>query len=141
MPAINNNVQNRKGFDFSVMAQKQFNKFYFGLGLVGTHIITNWKKFDETIDPSATQKHIEGQAIDALWGYNCLGFYSNDDFIITTNNGKTEYKLKDGLPEPKLGGNIQPGDLKYEDVNGDGIISNLDMIVLGNSGVFPGILV
>ena len=134
MPAINNNVQNRKGFDFSVMAQKQFNKFYFGLGLVGTHIITNWKKFDETIDPSATQKHIEGQAIDALWGYNCLGFYSNDDFIITTNNGKTEYKLKDGLPEPKLGGNIQPGDLKYEDVNGDGIISNLDMIVLGNSG-------
>ena len=51
-----------------------------------------------------------------------------------TTDGKKKYTLKDGLPKSMIGGNIQPGDLKYEDVNGDGIINNKDMVVLGKSG-------
>lgn len=134
-PAINNNIQNRKGLDFSVTAQKQLGKVHTTLGVVGTYLTTNWKKYDETIDPTATNKYTEGQALDALWGYKCLGFYTSDDFdITTTNEGKTKYTLKDGLPRPAIGGNIQPGDLKYEDVNNDGTINNKDMVVLGNSG-------
>ena len=35
---------------------------------------------------------------------------------------------------PNEGPSIQPGDLKYEDVNGDGIINNKDLVVLGKSG-------
>ncbi len=135
-PAINNDIQNRKGLDFSVSAQKQFGKVYAQLGVVGTYLSTKWKKFDETIDPTAPQKYTEGQALDALWGYNCLGFYTNDDFDITTNDeGLVKYTLKEGLPKSSLGGTIQPGDLKYEDVNGDGTINNKDLIVLGKSGI------
>ena len=134
-PAINNNIQNRKGFDFSIKAQKQFGKVHAELGLVGTYLKTKWKKFDETVDPKATHKHVEGQALDALWGYNCLGFYTADDFDVTTGtDGKTKYTLKTGMPTPAIGGNIQPGDLKYEDVNGDNRIDNKDMVVLGKSG-------
>ena len=134
-PAINNNIQNRKGLDFSIAAQKQFGDFYVSLGVVGTYLTTEWKKFDETIDPNAPNKYTEGQALDALWGYKCLGFYTEDDFDIgTTAEGKPKYELKSGIPVSKLGGDIQPGDLKYEDVNGDGIINNQDMVVLGKSG-------
>jgi hypothetical protein len=134
-PALNNNIQNRKGFDFSVTAQKQFGQVHAQLGVVGTYVTTKWKKIDETLDPSAPHKYSEGQWLDALWGYNCLGFYTADDFnISTTADGKTVYALKDGVPRSQLGGAIQPGDLKYEDVNGDGVITNLDQIVLGKSG-------
>jgi TonB-linked SusC/RagA family outer membrane protein len=132
-PAINNNVQNRKGLDFSVTAQKQFGKVHAQLGVVGTYLTTEWKTFDETIDPKAPNKHTEGQSLDAIWGYNCLGFYTADDFDPELmKEGK--YKLKAGMPNPMIGGNIQPGDLKYEDINGDGIINNQDMVVLGKSG-------
>jgi len=134
-PAINSNIQNRKGLDFSVTAQKQFGKVHATLGIVGTYLKTKWKKYDETIDSNAPNKHTEGQALDALWGYNCLGFYTADDFDVSTGtDGKTKYTLKSGLPRSAIGGTIQPGDLKYEDMNGDGVINNQDMVVLGKSG-------
>mgnify|MGYP002521631784 CR=1 FL=1 len=132
MPAINNNIQNRKGLDFSVTARKQFGQVHATLGVVGTYLKTKWKKFDETIDPKAPDKHTEGQALDALWGYNCLGFYSESDFDVNPETGKLT--LKSDLPQPKIGGTIQPGDLKYEDVNGDGVINSQDLVVLGKSG-------
>ena len=136
-PAINNNIQNRKGLDFSITAHKEFGKVDAQLGFVGTYLRTEWKKFDEIVDPTATNKYTEGQPLDALWGYRCQGFYTIDDFDITTNaDGVTKYTLKSDLPQPIIGGSIQPGDLKYEDVNGDGIISNKDQVVLGKSGTY-----
>ena len=132
-PAINNNIQNRKGFDFSVTAQKQFGKIHAQLGIVGTYFTTEWKKFDEIIDGTASHKYTEGQALDALWGYKCLGFYTVDDFD-PAKLAEGTYELKAGLPKSRLGGSLQPGDLKYEDINGDGIINNQDLVVLGKSG-------
>ena len=128
-PAINNNIQNRRGLDFSVTTHKQLGKVHASLGVVGTYLKTEWKKFDETVDPKAPDKYTEGQPLDALWGYKCLGFYTDEDFVLNEKTGKYEV-----YPTPKIGGNIQPGDLKYEDVNGDGIINNKDMVVLGKSG-------
>jgi TonB-linked outer membrane protein, SusC/RagA family len=141
-PTINNNIQNRKGLDFSVTVQKQFGQVHAQLGVVGTYLTTKWKKYDETIDPLAPQKHTEGQTLDAIWGYNCLGFYTEDDFNYNEETGK--YTLKDGLPKSALSGgsNLQPGDLKYEDVAGgpngepDGKIDNKDQVVLGKSGTY-----
>ena len=140
--AINNNIQNRKGLDFSVTAQKQFGQFHAQLGVVGTYLTTEWKKYDETIDAAAPQKYTEGQTLDAMWGYKCLGYYTEDDFDYNKETGK--YKLKDGLPKSRLSGSsyLQPGDLKYEDVAGgpngepDGIIDNKDMVVIGKSGTY-----
>ena len=142
-PAINNNIQNRKGLDFSITAQKQFGKVHAQLGVVGTYLTTEWKKYDEIVDPTATWRNSknelihEGNAIDAISGYNCLGFYTLDDFDVTTNaDGFTKYTLKKSLPTPKIGGTIQPGDLKYEDVNGDGVLDSKDQIDLGKWGTF-----
>lgn len=131
-PAMNNNIQNRKGLDFSISAQKKFGEVFAQLGVVGTYFTTKWKKYDEIIDPTAPNKYTEGQYLDALWGYKCLGFYEASDFDYDSETGK--YTLKDGLPKSKLGGTIMPGDLKYEDVNGDGSIDNKDLVVLGKSG-------
>ena len=133
-PAINNNIQNRQGLDFSVTAQKQFGKVYAQLGVVGTYLKTNNKKYDELVEYE--NQHVEGHALDAIRGYKCLGFYTYDDFDAVTTDGVTKYTLKQGLPKPKIGGTIQPGDLKYEDVNGDGNLDSKDQVDLGKSGTF-----
>ena len=136
MPIINNNVQNRKGLDFSVSAQKQFGKVYAQLGVVGTYLTTKWKKYDEIVDADAPYQNTEGRALDVIWGYKCQGFYTADDFDYNAETGK--YTLKAGLPKSALSGNayLQPGDLKYEDVNGDGKITNKDRVELGKWGTY-----
>ena len=142
-PAINNNESNRKGLDFSIKAQKKFGDVHAELGLVGTYLTTKWKTYDETVDPttawrnSAGQHMHEGYALDVLEGLKCQGFYTADDFDITTAaDGKTTYTLKAGLPKVSYTGDLQPGDLKYEDVNGDGKIDNKDKVELGKSGTY-----
>lgn len=131
-PAINNNIENRKGLDFSVTAQKQLGKVHATLGVVGTYLKTNYKKYDEIVE--FDNLRVEGHTLKAHRGYKCLGFYSYDDFDKNETTGKLT--LKKGLPESKLGGTIQPGDLKYEDVNGDGVISDRDMVDIGESGAY-----
>jgi TonB-linked SusC/RagA family outer membrane protein len=142
-PVLNNNIQNRKGIDFSIKAQKQFGKVHAELGLVGTYLKTEWKKYDETLDPKAPWRNSkgelshEGRPLDAISGYNCIGFYTMDDFNVTTTaEGNTKYVLKSDLPKSKIGGTIQPGDLKYEDVNGDGTIDQMDQVELGQWGTY-----
>ena len=139
-PAINNNIQNRKGVDFSVTAQKQLGKVHAQLGVVGTWLDTKWKTYDEIIDPQAPHKYTEDRPLDALWGYKCVGFYTVDDFDYNAETGK--YTRKAGVPNSKIGGAIQPGDLKYEDIAGasdggpDGTIDNKDMVYLGKNGTY-----
>ena len=134
-PAINNDIQNRQGIDFSVTAQKQFGEVHAALGVVGTYLKTKNKKIDEVYEWDYQKS--EGRPIDAIWGYRCLGFYTANDFdVTTTTEGKTKYTLKEGFPTPKIGGSIMPGDLKYEDVNRDGILDTNDQVEIGKNGAF-----
>ncbi len=53
--------------------------------------------------------------------------YTEDDFIRTQNsNGTYSYELRPGLPVPALPGTLGPGDIKYSDLNNDGIINEFD---------------
>ena len=131
-PAVNNNIENRKGLDFSVTLQKQIGKVNAKLGVVGTWLTTKYKKYDELVEYD--YQHREGRPLDAIWGYKCLGFYTEDDFVRDADGYLTS-TLKNGV-KPMIGGTIQPGDLKYEDVNGDGRLDKQDMVDLGKSGVY-----
>ncbi len=131
-PAINNNIQNRKGLDFSVTFQKQIGKVHTTLGVVGTWLTTKNKKYDELVEYD--YQHREGRPLDAIWGYKCLGFYTEDDFVRDADGYLTS-TLKNGV-KPMIGGTIQPGDLKYEDVNGDGRLDSKDQVEIGKSGLY-----
>ena len=132
--AVNSNEQLRRGVDFSVKAQKQFGKVWAQLGVVGTYLYTKTTKYDEIVEDD--YRATVGRPIDTMWGYKCVGFYTNDDFDITTTDGKTSYTLKEGVVKSGLGGTIRPGDLKYEDMNGDGTITTRDQVAIGKWGTF-----
>jgi hypothetical protein len=80
----------------------------------------------------------EGTPLDVIQGYRCLGVYTIDDFnVVTDDRGKTTYELKTGSKSYGLGGGVvMPGDLKFEDVNGDGKITVLDQVELGKYGTY-----
>ena len=59
-----------------------------------------------------------GQPITQYYGYETNGFFQNQQDIDNS---------------PKIAGNaVQPGDLKFKDLNGDGVIDEKDKTVLGN---------
>ena len=130
---LNNDIQNRQGLDFSVTAQKQFGQVFAQLGVVGTYLTTEWTKKDE--NKKFDWLKDEGHAIDAIRGYKCIGFYTIDDFNYNPE-AKAPYSLKEGVVTSSLGGKIMPGDLKYEDIDGNGKIDTNDQVDLGKNGAY-----
>lgn len=67
-----------------------------------------------------------GKSTGLMYGYIYEGTYKNDEF----NNGTS---LKTGIPYLESIGkdNVRPGDPKYKDINGDGVIDDGDRTVIG----------
>ena len=132
LPYVNYNNDSRTGFDFSFNFKKKFGEVDFQAGLNGTYYTTKATKRDDTNYIEAYQ-HREGKALDAIWGYECLGFFSKDDFKWKDDGSIAGYA--DGIPsQDKLSSGIRPGDLKYKDQNGDGLIDEKDQVDLGKGG-------
>ena len=63
------------------------------------------------------------------WGlYIADGLYSADDFNITGEGINRTYELKDGVVKSGMTTDIRPGDIKYKDLNGDGITDVNDVV-------------
>lgn len=121
LPYINFNEDSRTGFDLALNYKKDFGKdFGMKVGLNLTHYTTNAAKRDDT-NYADKYQYREGKPLDAIWGYECLGFFKDEDDIANS-------------PEQKLGATVRPGDLKYKDQNGDGIIDTKDQVNLGKAG-------
>lgn len=120
VPYMNYNANRRTGFDFGVKFNKQFGEFDLGIGVNGTYYDTKAIKRDEIWEND--YQYREGKPIDGHWGYRCLGFFATDEEAAAANQNA-------------LGAsNLQAGDLKYEDVNNDGIIDTNDQVYLGKGG-------
>jgi TonB-linked SusC/RagA family outer membrane protein len=73
-----------------------------------------------------------GRPIAMFYGVIFDGVYQYSDFNKLTNG---TYVLKDEVTSNStaaLRGSIRPGDIKFKDLNNDGIINNYDFTVIGN---------
>lgn len=121
VPWLNYNNNRRVGFDFGVKINKQIGEVNLIAGVNGTYYDTKATKRDE-LNADAYQNR-EGKALDGIWGYRCAGFFNSED------------EIKGWADQSALGGsNIQPGDLKYVDMNDDGVIDSKDQVFLGKGG-------
>lgn len=121
VPWLNFNNNRRVGFDFGVKINKQIGEVNLIAGVNGTYYDTKATKRDE-LNADAYQNR-EGKALDGIWGYRCAGFFNSED------------EIKGWADQSALGGsNIQPGDLKYIDMNDDGVIDSKDQVFLGKGG-------
>ena len=88
--------------------------------------------FQDEVEPNETYLWRTGRQVGATFGYVAQGLYQMDDFDITEDsNGSKVYTLKEGLPVPQTP--VYPGDVKYEDLNGDKVINPDDQKQIGYS--------
>ena len=83
-----------------------------------------------------------GEKVGSMYGYVNDGFYTTKDFDWTPNGTKTSnglalgtYTLKKGVVSDTAAtaSTLQPGSIKYKDLNGDGTVDVNDRTILGNA--------
>jgi TonB-linked outer membrane protein, SusC/RagA family len=70
-----------------------------------------------------------GKPIAMFYGYIWEGNYQLSDFYETSPG---VYALKSGIPYYNMASAIQPGNIKYKDLDGNGIINADDATIIGN---------
>ncbi|MFT4094714.1 MAG: TonB-dependent receptor [Niabella sp.] len=120
---VNAGVVTNKGFEFGVQFRNRDHAFKYE---VGANATTQKNKVDQLYDfvPNITDNTNHtitkaGYAINSYYGLKFAGIYQNqseiDNYLYENSNG------------------AQPGDIKFQDVNGDGQITDDDRIILGNN--------
>lgn len=72
---------------------------------------------------------VPGQPIAMFYGHLFDGIYQYSDF----DKVGDRYVLKSGIPNNGNDrSNIQPGDIRYRDINGDGQVDSYDLTIIGN---------
>jgi len=120
---VNGGVMDNKGFDLSLST---FNQFSNGLQVdVGVTVSYAKNKLVEIIEGANTYDNPErrrtGRPLGTQFGYRALGLFQSQEEI---DNWATQF------------GTLQPGDIKYADMNGDGRIDANDEVVIGDPS-FP----
>lgn len=120
VPWLNYNANRRIGFDFGVNFNKSIGEVNLIVGVTGTYYKTKATKRDEIYEND--YQYRQGKDVDGIWGYRCLGFFATDEEA-------------EAYDQDALGGtNLQAGDLKYADINGDGKVDTNDQVLLGRGG-------
>ncbi|MFD2789278.1 TonB-dependent receptor [Arenibacter sp. H213] len=123
---INAGVMENKGFDFSLTSQNSFSndlRVDFGLNLsyAKNKLIQTFENESTLNNPNRSRT---GRPLDTQFGLRAIGLFQSQEEI---DASATQF------------GQLQPGDIKYEDINNDGKINNDDEVVIGDSA-FPQII-
>lgn len=116
-------VTNR-GFEASISFSDKVGKLIYQLTGMASY---NYNTIDymAEIPPVTAAAARTTRSIGSQFGYEALGFYNISDF-------NADGSLVTGMPVPGFG-EVQPGDIKYRDINNDKLIDERDMMKIGNS--------
>jgi TonB-linked SusC/RagA family outer membrane protein len=78
--------------------------------------------------PLYDYQELRGSVIGANLGYEALGFFQSQAEIDASPSQKPLMSI------------IRPGDIKYKDQNGDGLINDNDRVIIGKNGTEPQIM-
>ncbi|MBO9729730.1 MAG: SusC/RagA family TonB-linked outer membrane protein [Chitinophaga sp.] len=120
IPYINYNDDKRVGFDFNLSFHNKVREVSYTIGLVGSYYKTTATKRAELY--ADNYQYRQGKPLDAIWGLQSQGFFQSADDI-------------KNAPAQAFG-QVKPGDIKYKDQNGDGVIDARDEVYLGRAGWF-----
>jgi TonB-linked SusC/RagA family outer membrane protein len=142
-----------KGYEFTVKANliNSRNGFKLDMGATASFVkskviklpyngqLNNRQGGQQIYDPSTGQLVWvggiqEGQPIGNIYGYKQLGIFKDAAQVAAVAGNRTD--AVSGATGPNLpagaGGHITPGDVNWQDTNGDGIIDSKDEVYLGN---------
>ena len=123
-------IQNR-GVELSLNWKNQHKGFEYSFGVNGAYnknevtFIANPEKViigASWAVAGAVTRSIEGLPIAYFWGYETDGLFQNENDVFSHINSDG------GLLQPRA----VPGDVRFKDTNGDGVINENDRTIIGN---------
>ncbi|WP_245802913.1 SusC/RagA family TonB-linked outer membrane protein [Cyclobacterium lianum] len=118
IPYVNYNNDLRTGFDFQLNLNQRIKDIDWNLGFSGIYYDTRATKRSENFEFDYQTR--VGMPLDGIWGLQTDGFFTGVEDIANSNE--------------QAFGEVRPGDIKYVDQNGDGIINAQDEVYLGRGG-------
>lgn len=128
LPYANFGKVDNKGVEISLNANKQVTKDFF-ISALGNFTYANNKivEKDEAQGVIGTNRQETGHPVDQHFGLIADGLFTDDDFEDIAAG-----ILKEGVPQHTFSP-VRPGDIKYVDVNGDGVVDALDYSPIGGT--------
>lgn len=117
LPPVNLGKVSNKGFEVDLNYRNIVNDHFQYFVRGNASFARNKILFRDEPDAVAPNLRKTGRPIKQLFGYITEGFYNDDADI--ANSPKTPGRI------------VKPGDLKYKDVNGDGVIDGKDISAIG----------
>lgn len=122
-PYQNVGIVENKGWEVSAGYKGRAGNFTYGLSgnlSYNTNAVVHFQGNPDVIQSTGNNSIIkQGLPINAIYGYRALGTFKSVEEINKS-------------PKQKLSGTNKPGDLKYDDINHDGVINGQDRIYLGS---------
>lgn len=121
---VNAGDMRNRGIDVEIYARKQYRDMGFSASLNWGYLQNKILKLTAPIqagriDNGVYAKYLEeGYSVGSYYLYEMDGIFQNEEEIL-----KSAYQ----------GSNVQPGDVKYKDLNGDGVITDADRKHVGTS--------
>lgn len=125
LPAYNLGKMENYGIDGEVTFRDHISSVNYWLKGIFTFARNEIKYMDETSKQYPYQTRT-GLRFNQYFGYIAEGFYNTWEEVNDANRPVSEFNNN----------RIQPGDIKYKDINGDGIINSYDQVPIGYSD-FP----
>lgn len=117
-----------QGFEVALNYSKSINKdLSVGFRSNFTYAKNRVDEYDEAESVKGTYRALTGRSLNTLWGLQAERLFEADDFDA---NGE----LKFGIPKQEVGAaKVRPGDIKYRDMDGDGVITDADEGYIGGT--------
>ncbi|MDR0265202.1 MAG: SusC/RagA family TonB-linked outer membrane protein [Sphingobacterium sp.] len=119
---------NNKGIDMSLELNKQLNpNLFLSVRSTFTYALNKILEQDEPSAVIGTSRSSTGKPIGQLFGFIDEGLFTDADFSDVANG-----TLRPDIPKHTFGP-VRPGDIKYRDLNGDGVVDALDRTAIGGT--------
>lgn len=123
LPVVNMGRVKNQGYEIELKWNDQINDFRYWVD-ANMSYSKNRIIFQDEVEPNEPYLWRTGTSVGTVFGYIDEGFYTKDDFEDLGTG-----RLKEGLADPKV--KVAPGDVKYRDLNNDGIIDTDDQQSIG----------
>ncbi|HEU0109928.1 MAG TPA: TonB-dependent receptor, partial [Flavisolibacter sp.] len=118
---VNAGTVSNKGFELGISFRNNDRAFTYAIDANLASVKNNVEKLHPNLPSlvgNVTRTQV-GQPLNAFYGYEMVGIYQNQTEINTYLKGT-------------LNPSEKPGDIKFRDVNGDGMINDNDRVFIGN---------
>lgn len=129
LPQLNINATRTRGFDLTMGHENQVGELSYSVEGNMSISTRKWTDYSEPTFETEAEKRVyknEGKNLNRRVGYVALGLFDSQEEIDNWN------VVQDGAGNSTL----RPGDIKYKDLNGDGVITELDQKRIGY-GSYP----